>query len=501
MVPGRSNWWSGTSTTPCGRARSAREPVTLPPSRVDLVRTLNRRGIVNSVCSKNDPDRARTELERVGLWDELVFARIDWTPKGGRVAQIVADAQLRPEEVLFIDDLPLNREEVRHAVPGIQVADPEIIEGLLDRPQLAGKDDGQLTRLEQYRVLERKLVDRVAASGSNEAFLRSCDIRVGVFTDAESEADRLFELVNRTNQLNFTKRRPDREAFDALLADTRRRTGYVRVRDRLRRLRDLRLLLPGPRRGGAVRLPVLLPDPQHGCRAVALRPTSGRPSLAVVGEVAASPDGPPHGPVDWITRDEGVFDAEALASGDRSAVGTGMAGRGRRVLMVGGCDLTTAEQFLGRGHRHRVLPHRADRGLHLRGSHRDPPSVGRGDRRRPTDPGRPDPLPRPTGVRLAGRGRPRLRRAGVQRADRLHPGPLPPPSAGSGRPLAPVHRGRHPARPAGPAVEHRFGTGGDGPRRSSSGSPGSSTSWAGSPSTASRRTSAGWPGPCRPGPA
>ena len=38
--------------------------VTLPPSRAQLVRTLNRRGIVNSVCSKNDPSRARAELER-----------------------------------------------------------------------------------------------------------------------------------------------------------------------------------------------------------------------------------------------------------------------------------------------------------------------------------------------------------------------------------------------------------------------------------------------------
>ncbi len=176
---------------------------------------------MNSVCSKNDPDQARAELERIGLWDELVFARIDWSPKGARVAQIVADAQLRAEEVLFVDDLPLNREEVRHAVPGIQVAGPEIIDRMLYLPELAGKDDGRLTRLRQYRVLERKLVDREAAPGSNEEFLRSCDIRVGVGTDAAAEADRLFELVNRTNQLNFTKRRPDREAFDALVADTR----------------------------------------------------------------------------------------------------------------------------------------------------------------------------------------------------------------------------------------------------------------------------------------
>jgi FkbH-like protein len=325
-------------------------PVTLDPSRVELVRTLNRRGIVNSVCSKNDPDRARAELERVGLWDELVFARIDWTPKGGRVAQIVADAQLRAEDVLFVDDLPLNREEVRHAVPGIQVAGPDIIDGLLDRPQLAGKDDRRLTRLEQYRVLERKLSDRQAVEGTNEAFLRSCDIRIGLFTDAVSESDRLFELVNRTNQLNFTKRRPDRDQFDTLLADTRRATGYVRVRDRYGDygICGFFSLDPGNR---------VLTDFLFSCRILNMGVEEwlydhlGRPSLDVVGEVASSVGTAigTQGPVDWITRDDAGFVDRSRASGAGAGAGGPVVAptQPHRVLMVGGCDLSTAEQFLG----------------------------------------------------------------------------------------------------------------------------------------------------------
>jgi FkbH-like protein len=317
-------------------------PVTLPPSRVDLVRTLNRRGIVNSVCSKNDPDRARAELERVGLWDELVFARIDWTPKGERVARIVADAQLRAEDVLFIDDLPLNREEVRHAVPGIQVAGPDIIDELLGRPQLAGKDDRDLTRLEQYRVLERKRSDRAAAPGTNEAFLRTCDIRIGVFTDAESEGDRLFELVNRTNQLNFTKRRPDRQEFDALLADTRRITGYVRVRDRYGDYGICGFYALDPE-GGA------LSDFLFSCRILNMGVEEwlydhlGRPALSVVGDVASSLEAPTLRPVDWITRDDALFDGVGVARPGTAGAPT----QPHRVLMVGGCDLSTAAQFLG----------------------------------------------------------------------------------------------------------------------------------------------------------
>ena len=40
------------------------EEVELDQERAQVVRTLNRRGIVNSICSKNDPDKARARLER-----------------------------------------------------------------------------------------------------------------------------------------------------------------------------------------------------------------------------------------------------------------------------------------------------------------------------------------------------------------------------------------------------------------------------------------------------
>ena len=46
-------------------------PVVLDLSRIQLVRSLNRRGIVNSICSKNDLEPVRRRLEEAGLWDEF----------------------------------------------------------------------------------------------------------------------------------------------------------------------------------------------------------------------------------------------------------------------------------------------------------------------------------------------------------------------------------------------------------------------------------------------
>jgi len=317
-------------------------PVSVEQSRIHLVRTLNRRGIINSICSKNDAADARARLVRAGIWDEFVFARIDWSPKGPRVAQIVEGVQLRAEDVLFIDDLPLNRAEVRHAVPGIRTAGPAIIDRLLSLPELTGKDDRDLSRLQQYRILEKKFVDRAAVPDTSDAFLRSCDIRIGVFTDVDPVAERLLELVLRTNQLNFTKRRPDPEQFMAMLGDPGVECGYVRVRDRYG---DYGIC-------GFYSRSVAddsLTDFLFSCRVLNMGVEQwvyeflGRPSVTVVGEVASSFEGP----ADWITMANDQFDVEPREGPAGLGDVPSVPAQPDKALMVGGCDLTTVAQFLG----------------------------------------------------------------------------------------------------------------------------------------------------------
>jgi len=316
-------------------------PVELDPTLVDMVRVLNRRGIVSAICSKNDEEPVRLQLEAVGLWDEFVFARIDWTPKGARVAQIIEDAQLRPENVLFLDDLPANLGEAEHVSPGLQTAGPEILDRLLTMPQLVGKEDGDLSRLRQYQVLERKLTDRQQTSDSHEDFLRSCDIRVVLHEDTEDELDRLHELALRTNQLNFTKRRLTRDEFAVMLANPEVTSGYVEASDRYGNYGICGFY--ALHRGSGT-----LTDYLFSCRVLNmgieqwLYDRLGRPELEVVGDVVSSLTGS----VDWITVDD--WDAGARSIGTiGGAADDGRRSRAGRILIVGGCDLSTTADFLG----------------------------------------------------------------------------------------------------------------------------------------------------------
>lgn len=180
------------------------------PSRIEAIRQLNSAGVVNSICSKNEFVKAKAELERMGLWDEFVFPEISFEPKGELVKRIISDMQLRAPDVVFIDDNEMNLREVEFVNPGIRTIDArggdveEFLAELLEKTRGISK-----SRIPEYRILEQKRADREADQSSNEEFLRSCDIAVAMVrrTDNLRYASRIEELINRTNQLNFTKSR------------------------------------------------------------------------------------------------------------------------------------------------------------------------------------------------------------------------------------------------------------------------------------------------------
>ncbi len=182
----------------------------LDPRRADYVRAFNRHGIISAICSKNDFATARAVLEKMGLWDEFVFARIAFVPKGAVIRQMIEDMQLRPQNALFIDDNPHNLHEVAAAVPGIRTVDATTPEcDALLAQILADNAHVEKRRVADYRLLETKLAERETRALSDEEFLRASGIHA-TFTDRMDNlefADRIEELINRSNQLNYTQSR------------------------------------------------------------------------------------------------------------------------------------------------------------------------------------------------------------------------------------------------------------------------------------------------------
>ncbi len=206
--------------------------ITPVPENIELVKCLTDRGIVNSICSKNDYEKTKAKLEELGVWEYFVFPSIDWTPKGQRVKNIISDMNLRPVNCLFIDDNVNNLEEAKFATGGgINVSLPEDLPELLKDPAFEGKDDSEHSRLKQYKILEEKAAAR-AQSGSNEEFLYQSEIHVELIEDCSDKLVRIYEMIHRNNQLNFTKDRISQEEVDRIFTDPEITSGVVHVTDK-----------------------------------------------------------------------------------------------------------------------------------------------------------------------------------------------------------------------------------------------------------------------------
>ncbi len=309
-----------------------------------IVDTLNRRGIVSAICSKNNSAPVEAALREQGLWERFVFPQIAFAPKGAMVAQIIKDAQLRPATVMFIDDNVTNLHEAQYYSPGLQIAEPEFLDRLLDDPRFAGKPDPELNRLARYKVLERKLADQAKATsgtGSNAQFLRQSKIRISIHADIEREFARVHDLVNRTNQLNFTKNRWP-EDFEAARrqyqaeqgANFYGHAGYVKVSDQYGNYGICGFFLVV----GDVCKHFLF-----SCRAMNMGVEQfvwariGRPFVPIKGEVISDIDSA----VDWITVVEDA-DVAQTAPGEAAAAPA----KAMTVCIRGACDMTMTSNFL-----------------------------------------------------------------------------------------------------------------------------------------------------------
>ena len=198
--------------------------VKLRPGIPELFRKLDERGVLISVASKNAHDDAMAELEKLGIADYVIHQRIGWGPKSESVAQIIKAIDIGADTVLFIDDNPFERAEVSGAVAGVEVLPDTAIATLAEHPRLQGAVTPESRgRREMYR---QAIVREQAAEGYGDdyiAFLRDCDIHVEIRRDRPEDFERVVELVQRTNQLNFSGRKYDRAAISGILGEDRER--------------------------------------------------------------------------------------------------------------------------------------------------------------------------------------------------------------------------------------------------------------------------------------
>ncbi len=178
----------------------------LRPGVVEMLQTLDERGILQSIASRNEYEPAMAQLQAFGIDHYFIYPQINWNSKSHSIAQIAADINIGIDTLAFVDDQPFEREEVNFAHPDVLCFDAADLSTLLSHPRLMPRfitAESRLRRQMYQSDIQRKVAEE-SYSGQNEAFLADLDMVFTIKPAGEADLQRAEELTVRTNQLNTT---------------------------------------------------------------------------------------------------------------------------------------------------------------------------------------------------------------------------------------------------------------------------------------------------------
>ncbi|HEX5759079.1 MAG TPA: HAD-IIIC family phosphatase [Thermoanaerobaculia bacterium] len=208
--------------------------VRLRPEARHVLETLDRRGILHSIASRNERDVAMAKLEELGLAEYFLYPQINWGSKAASIAQIAQDLNLGLDALAFVDDQPFERDEVTFCHAGVLCFDAARLDDLLDRPELNPRfvTEDSRRRREMYRA--DIVRDRAEAEheGPKEEFLATLGMVFTIAPCGEEDLQRAEELTVRTNQLNTTGYTYSYEELDELRRSPRHKLLLASLEDR-----------------------------------------------------------------------------------------------------------------------------------------------------------------------------------------------------------------------------------------------------------------------------
>jgi FkbH-like protein len=196
------------------------DDVRLKPEVKTLLEALDQRGILLSIASKNDHDLAWQRLQSFGIGDYFLVPQINWMPKSGNIKAIATKLNIGLDTLAFIDDNPFELKEVSSALPDVTCVNVQDIDDVLSDARFQGSNTADAKNRRRYYQEAITREDKEVDFGHDYIkFLEYCEIQLEVRPYQEPDFDRVAELIQRTNQLNFSGHKYERDQLHSLLSD------------------------------------------------------------------------------------------------------------------------------------------------------------------------------------------------------------------------------------------------------------------------------------------
>lgn len=184
-----------------------------------VIQELDRRGILQSVSSKNDMEMAWPVVEKLGIAEYFLYPQIHWNAKSESIRQIAKSLNIGVDSLALIDDSIFERKQVQSELPQVRTYDVDDLDKLLQLPEFRVVMTAESkNRRVMYRAEEKRNEMMTMENTGTVEFLKKCHLKIRLFVpETEDEIMRCYELVVRTNQLNMSGRKYSTEEFEEIL--------------------------------------------------------------------------------------------------------------------------------------------------------------------------------------------------------------------------------------------------------------------------------------------
>ncbi|MGH1352795.1 MAG: HAD-IIIC family phosphatase [Methyloligellaceae bacterium] len=209
------------------------EGIKLRPEMVSIITKLDSMGILNAVASKNNFDDAMEAIQHFGLKDYFLYPQISWNPKSASIQTIQKSLNIGMDTLVFVDDQVFERTEVNSSLPEVRVVSDKDIAEMMQLPEFNVPITAESRKRRKMYQEDQIRTEAFSSTATDYTdFLKSCNIQLRMEPLSSASMNRVHELSQRTNQMNFSGNRYTKTQLINICDDPNKKTFVISVSDK-----------------------------------------------------------------------------------------------------------------------------------------------------------------------------------------------------------------------------------------------------------------------------
>ena len=209
------------------------------------VKHLSDTGIILAIASKNNLSDVKKCFNKnknlILKWNDFSSTRINWKPKYQNINEIATELNIGKDSIVFFDDSKFERDQMKKFNPTISVISvPENVDNFISSIENTGffYSNAELTKEDLKKKLQYNLAKKANSlkfkfkSNDTENYLKSLKMKLYISKIQNNNFSRCVQMLNKTNQFNFTTTRYTDTTFKNYLKNNKVLSFVLRLKDK-----------------------------------------------------------------------------------------------------------------------------------------------------------------------------------------------------------------------------------------------------------------------------